>query len=92
MEPITVTYDTATDVLLIGMQVGNNEDDLPRTKYSKEIDFYRHARYDVHDRLLGVDFFAVTKRGIDLRGVPEAERIAAGLDEMRKTLGLVLVS
>ena len=92
MEPISVMYDSRGGVLLIGFGVGNTEVELPRTAYTRELDSYRFARYDKDDRLLGVDFLGVNTRGIDLRGVPEAERIAAGLEELRRTLGLVLVS
>ena len=53
---------------------------------------YRRMDFDKDDRLLGINFLAVSSQGIDLRGVPEAERIAAGLEQLRSRLGLVLVS
>lgn len=92
MEPISVTSDTLADVLAIGLYVGVNEDELPKTKYSREIDFFRWLRYDNDDRLLGVDFLASGRRGIDLRDMPDSECIAAGLEQLRNTLGLVLVT
>ena len=92
MGGICVTYDTEADVLRVELGVGVNEAELPRTKYSRELDLYRWLRYDKDNRLLGVDILAARQKGIDLRGVPEAERIAAGLEGLKSTLGLVLVS
>jgi len=46
--------------------------------------------FDKDGRLLGISFLAVS-RGIDLRGVPEAQRIAAGLAQLRGVLGDVQV-
>ena len=91
-EPVTVTYDTLGDTLQVGLYVGVNEDELPRPHHDREIDFYRHLTFDKDDRLLSITFLLALKRGIDLRGVPDAERIAEGLETLKKTLGLVLVS
>jgi hypothetical protein len=91
-EPLTITYDTLGDTLEVGLYVGVNEDELPRPYQDREIDAYRHLAFDKHGRLLSITFLFALKRGVDLRGVPEAERIAAGLEALKKTLGLVLVS
>lgn len=91
MEPVCVTYDTLADSIYVDLYVGAQEEDLPARHHSREIDFHRHMEFDKDDRLLGINFL-VASRGIDLRGVPEAERIAAGLEQLRSTLGLVLVS
>ena len=92
MEPVYVAYDTLGDSLNVDLYVGAQEEELPKRHHSRKIDLYRHLEFDKDDRLLAVNFLAVSKRGIDLRGIPEAERIAAGLETLKKTLGLVLVS
>ena len=89
MNRIYVEYDAAGDVLDVDLYVGVSEEQLPKRHHNREIDFYRHLYFDKDDRLLGVVFLAAS-RGIDLRGVPEAERIAAGLAQLRGVLGEVI--
>lgn len=92
MPGVLVTYDTEADVLRIDLGVGVNEAVPPRTEYSREIDSYRWLRYDREHRLLGVDILAARQKGIDLRGVPEADRIQAGIENLKGALGLVLIA
>ena len=89
MNRIYLTYDAFGDVLDVNLYVGNDEDSLPKRHHNREIDFYRHLYFDKDDRLLGVVFLAAS-RGLDLRGVPESERIAAGLEQLRDVLGGVI--
>jgi hypothetical protein len=91
-EPITITDDTLADALEVGLYAGVNEDELPRTHKDREIDAYRQLAFARQGRLLTFTCLFALKRGVDRRGVPEADRVAAGLETLEKTLGLVLVA
>lgn len=91
MGPISSHYDAAVDVLRISLCVGIDETEAPRTHHSRAVDFHRYLEYDKDGRLLAAVFLGPSAQGIDLHGMPEADRIAAGLEQLRSPLGLVPV-
>jgi hypothetical protein len=40
--------------------------------------------YDESDEVVGVEFLAIQQEGLDLRGIPEADRIADALETLRE--------
>ena len=69
---MNIRYDSDADALYIKFRE-------PAGKVETEfIDVSRYVDYDEHDNVVGVEILDVTM-GIDLTGLPEAERIAEAL-------------
>ena len=90
MNPVYLTYDTAADVLYVKPYELSANADLPKHHSSRELEFHRHLHYDKDGRFIGA-VFLIASRGIDLRGVPEAHRIAEALARLGGLLGNVIV-
>lgn len=44
----------------------------------------RYVDYDESDEVVGVEFIAIKQEGLDLRGIPEADRIAEAIGTLRE--------
>ena len=79
-----ITYDSDADAVYVTLQAPERE-----ITETREIDLYRYVDYDEDERVVGVEFLGVS-RGIDLRGEPEAERVAEALATLPRVAGWVL--
>ena len=85
---VWLRYDPDGDVLDVEFFVEDEDGNRPKSSDSRELDFFRHLRFDKDGRLLGVTVLAASQ-GIDLRGVPGASRIAAALALLAERLSNV---
>ena len=64
-----LTYDEEADAIYIKLREG-------KSRGVREASPHTLVNYGTEDQVLGVEFLVVSE-GIDLTGVPEAERVAA---------------
>jgi uncharacterized protein YuzE len=68
--PVFVTYDSEADALYVYLVAQDAHVDR-----TEEFGDGRQVDYDVQGRVVGVEFLDAS-RGIDIEGLPEAERLA----------------
>ena len=73
-----VTYDSEVDALYVSFRA-RQAGDVARTV---QLDDRRNVDYDADDEPLGIEILGARELGVDLRGVPRADEVAATLRDL----------
>jgi uncharacterized protein YuzE len=76
---IDVRYDTERQLLYVQLKKPSGS-----VTHTEDFDRDRYVDYDESDEVVGVEFLAIKQEGLDLRGIPEADRIADALETLRE--------
>jgi uncharacterized protein YuzE len=82
---VYISYDSDADAVYVQLRQTDDGGEIE----TDEIDIYRYVDYDEQGQIIGIELLGVS-RGIDLAGVPEAQRVAEAIRSLPKVAALLI--